>query len=92
MGPASRLPWHEDDPLFRGAGAAAPSLYPDRMVRSTLAQPVGREVQPDGRIRHWGPVHLSGEALPRYLRVVTLSDGETVHNAFLDRGFREGTQ
>jgi hypothetical protein len=59
---------------------------------ATLAQPVRREVQPDGRIRHWGPVHLSGEALPRYLRVVTLSDGETVHNAFLDRGFREGTQ
>ena len=24
----------------------------------------------------------------RALRVVTLEDGETVHNAFLDRGFR----
>jgi hypothetical protein len=23
------------------------------------------------------------------LRVVTLADGETVHNAFFDRGFRE---
>ena len=29
----------------------------------------------------------SGRA--RYLRVVTLGDGETVHNAFFDRGFRE---
>jgi hypothetical protein len=26
-------------------------------------------------------------ALGRYLRVVTLPDGETVHNAFPDRGF-----
>jgi hypothetical protein len=29
------------------------------------------------------------EAAPRYLRVVTLADGETVHNAFFDRGYRE---
>jgi hypothetical protein len=27
--------------------------------------------------------------LGKYLRVVTLADGETVHNAFPDRGFRE---
>ncbi|MBI4519045.1 MAG: hypothetical protein HY699_24915 [Deltaproteobacteria bacterium] len=26
--------------------------------------------------------------LSRYLRVVTEADGETVHNAFLDRGFK----
>ena len=29
-----------------------------------------------------------GEDTPRILRVVTLADGETVHNAFFDRGFR----
>lgn len=28
-----------------------------------------------------------GEDTPRILRVVTLADGETVHNAFFDRGF-----
>jgi len=27
--------------------------------------------------------------LDKYLRVITLSDGETVHNAFPDRGFKE---
>jgi hypothetical protein len=27
--------------------------------------------------------------LKRYLRVVTLEDTMTVHNAFLDRGFKE---
>ena len=30
---------------------------------------------------------MPGEAKQRYLRVVTLEDGETVHNAFFDRDF-----
>jgi hypothetical protein len=47
---------------------------------------VRRERQPDGRIRQWGYVaELGGRAL----RVITLSDGETVHNAFPDRDFEE---
>jgi hypothetical protein len=32
---------------------------------------------------------LAGETEARVLRVVTLEDGETVHNAFFDRSFRE---
>jgi hypothetical protein len=49
-----------------------------------LANPVLREVQvDDGRIRHWVWI----EELGRYLRVVTLEDGTTVHNAFPDRRF-----
>ncbi len=49
-----------------------------------LANPTRREIQSDGRIRYWGQI----EALAsRYLRVVTLEDGETVHNAFPDRRF-----
>ncbi len=51
-----------------------------------LANPVRREVQPDGRVRYWGLIPELGE---RALRVVTLDDGETVHNAFFDRGFRK---
>ena len=54
-----------------------------------LAAPIRRETQPDGRIRFWGRITPPGEAQPRFLRVVTLEDGETVHNAFFDRGFRE---
>ncbi len=50
-----------------------------------LRQAARIEVQPDGRIRHWVYV---GE-LGKYLRAVTLEDGETVHNAFPDRGFEE---
>ena len=51
---------------------------------SVLAHPLVREVQDDGRIRFWGIIpELDGRAL----RVVTLDDGETVHNAFPDRNF-----
>jgi len=53
-----------------------------------LTQPLRKEVQGDGRIRLWIDVVLEGEVRPRVLRVVTLEDGETVHNAFLDRDFR----
>ena len=40
-------------------------------------------------IRFWGRVTPPGQAEARVLRVVTLEDGETMHNAFFDRGFRE---
>ena len=46
--------------------------------------PIRREPQRDGRIRYWGSIE---EADGRVLRVVTLADGETVHNAFFDRRF-----
>lgn len=51
----------------------------------TIREPLRREVQPeDGRIRQWRWI----EELGRYLRVVTLPDGETIHNAFPDRRFK----
>ena len=47
--------------------------------------PIRTQRQPDGRIRFWGFIlELPGY----YLRVVTLEDGKTIHNAFLDRRFR----
>lgn len=51
----------------------------DRAIR----EPIREHVQADGRIRRWIDVPEG-----RYLRIVLLSDGETVHNAFFDRGFR----
>ena len=54
-----------------------------------IASPLRREIQQDGRIRFWGQVSRPGEEEPRILRVVTLEDGETIHNAFFDRGFRK---
>jgi len=54
------------------------------MILSVLNAPVRRERERSGRLRHWGYV---GE-LGHWLRVVTLEDGETVHNAMLDRDFQ----
>ena len=41
-------------------------------------------IQADGRIRRWAPIREMGD---RFLRVVLLPDGETIHNAFFDRSF-----
>ena len=50
-----------------------------------LHESVRREVQPDSRVRYWVFV----AELDKYLRVVTLEDGETILNAFPDRNFKE---
>jgi hypothetical protein len=47
--------------------------------------PEYQQIQADGRIRRWARIT---EAEGRWLRVVLLRDGETVHNAFFDRRFR----
>jgi len=44
------------------------------------------EKQADGRIRRWAKIR---EANNKYLRVILLEDGETIHNAFFDRSFEE---
>jgi hypothetical protein len=65
-----------------------PYLNPT-LCAAVLANPLHRAFQEDGRIRFWGEVVLTGEMAPRVLRVVTLEDGETIHNAFIDRDFRK---
>ena len=42
-------------------------------------------IQEDGRIRRWAKIV---EMENKYLRVILLEDGETVHNAFFDRGYQ----
>ena len=65
---------------------------PDRMViRSewilrVIEHPVKEEIQGDGRIRRWAPIR---EMDGRFLQVILLPDGETVHNAFFDRRFSQ---
>ena len=49
-----------------------------------INQPIAKTIQADGRIRCWGKIT---EADNKYLRVILLEDGETVHNAFFDRRF-----
>ena len=56
----------------------------DAWILRAIKAPAAEAVQGDGRIRRW--VYIPEEG--HYLRVVLLADGETVHNAFLDRRFR----
>jgi hypothetical protein len=46
--------------------------------------PVRTEPQEKNRYRFWGQVPELGG---RYLRVITLADRVTIHNAFIDRRF-----
>jgi hypothetical protein len=50
-----------------------------------VENPLKSEPQGDNRYRFWGPVQ---ELEGRILRVVTLEDRVTIHNAFPDRGFK----
>jgi hypothetical protein len=52
-------------------------------IRRVIRRPERRQLQPDGRIRLWG----YAPSLGGYLRIVLFSDGETVHNAFLDEDY-----
>ena len=69
----------------------ATRLRPDRaMIRQewierAVRSPIKESIQADGRIRRWAQIE---EADNRYLRVVLLEDGETLHNAFFDRDFK----
>ena len=65
-------------------------LRPDRAnikvewIERAINQPLKEVIQADGRIRRWAQIP---EMEGRYLRVILLSDAETVHNAFFDRSF-----
>ncbi|HET6514549.1 MAG TPA: hypothetical protein VFG09_05260 [Thermodesulfovibrionales bacterium] len=50
-----------------------------------MKNPLQQDVQADGRIRKCKFIDEVG----KYLRVILLEDGETVHNAFFDRSFKE---
>jgi len=61
----------------------------DEWIERAMASPIAEKVQHDGRIRCWAVIPEMGN---RVLRVVLLPDRETVHNAFFDRTFREGSK
>ncbi len=55
----------------------------DEWIDYVIKNPIATHVQLDGRIRKWAKIES------KYLRVILLEDGETVHNAFFDRNFKE---
>jgi hypothetical protein len=69
---------------FRSSVLLRRPYLKDEWIESVLANPARKNVQENGRIRFWAFIPELG----KYLRVVTEADGETIHNAFPDRGFR----
>jgi hypothetical protein len=61
------------------------AIIEDAWIERVCRNPLREVTQADGRLRRWAAVP---EADGRFLRVVLLPDGETVHNAFFDRGFK----
>jgi len=57
-------------------------------IEETIKNPAYTEVQSDGRIRKWQKIKGEG----KFLGVILLQDGETIHNAFFDRSFKGGTK
>jgi hypothetical protein len=71
--------YFEDQVLQRRA-------YLDRAwCERAVSEPEHVQIEPGGRVRYWKRIPEFGG---RWLRVVTLEDGETIHNAFPDRRFR----
>jgi len=64
-------------------------IIKDEWIEQAMRKPIKEELQSDGRIRRWAKIEESGG---RVLRVILLKDGETVHNAFFDRSFKEGDE
>ncbi|RJP49504.1 MAG: hypothetical protein C4557_11180 [Anaerolineaceae bacterium] len=62
------------------------SIILDEWIERVVGKPLREEIQTDGRIRRWARIP---EMENRALRVILLEDGETVHNAFFDRNFKE---
>ncbi len=57
----------------------------EEWIERAVNNPMRTEIQSDGRIRKWVKIEEEG----KYLRVIILQDGKTVHNAFFDRSFKE---
>ncbi len=66
------------------------NLFQENTLRGFLKSfvvehPEKTVIQSDGRIKKWAHIKESGKVL----RVILLEDGETVHNAFFDRSYKE---
>ena len=56
------------------------AIIKDEWIQYVIDRPVKEVIQKDGRIRRWAAIQ---EMDGRYLRVILLSDGETVTTHFL---------
>ena len=61
-------------------------------IAPILAAPSPRRASRRPHPRLGAPSSIPRDGQTRYLRIVTLDDGETVHNAFFDRDFEDKSQ
>ena len=54
-------------------------------IKYVVNNPRQTIIQEDGRIKKWAKIN----EVNKYLRVILLEDGKTIHNAFFDRGYKE---
>ena len=57
----------------------------EEWIEFVIENPEKTVIQSDGRIRKWSKIIEAN----KYLRVIILEDGITVHNAFFDRSYKE---
>lgn len=74
----------EDNAFFREQVLRKRPYLKEKLIKKALTKPVSKEIQSNGRIRYF--VYI--KELRKYLRVITLDDGKTIHNAFPDRDFK----
>ena len=72
-------------PYFENEVLRKRSYLAKQMCVRVVQFPTRSEAQENNRVRFWAAVPELGG---RYLRVITLADKLTVHNAFLDRRFK----
>ena len=79
------MPVYEFTPYFENQVMRKRPYLTKEMCIRVVEAPLRSEPQEQDRYRFWAAVDALGG---RFLRVVTLSDKLTIHNAFIDRGFR----
>ena len=60
------------------------AIIKEEWIEFVVKNPRKQEIQSDGRIRRWAKI----QEIDKYLRVILLEGGETIHNAFFDRSFK----
>jgi hypothetical protein len=79
------MPDYQFTPYFENEVLRKRPYITKEMCIRAVEAPICVEPQENNRFRFWATAPELGD---RYLRVVTLADKTTIHNAFPDRNFK----
>jgi hypothetical protein len=79
------MPEYQFTPYFENEVLRKRPYLTKEMCARVIDSPIRVEAQENTRYRFWAAVPELGG---RYLRVITLENKLTIHNAFLDRRFK----